>query len=62
MWHQAHFLVMLRYNNDKKAVFCWGETKYGKLGVGNVAKFNEEMKKREQAKRMRGYDGGMIRV
>jgi len=50
---QAFFMVMLRYNNDKRAIVGWGETKYGKLGVGNVAKFAEEQRKRENAKRLR---------
>lgn len=49
----SHYMAVLRYNNNHKAVCTWGETKYGKLGVGNVAAFTDEQKRREQAKRSR---------
>jgi len=42
-----HGFIIARYNMDKgkndTVVFAWGETKYGKLGLGNVPKYLEEV-------------------
>lgn len=45
-----HFLALFKYNNDRTVVFSWGETKYGKLGVGNVAKRNDQIRDRAARK------------
>lgn len=45
---QNHFLALIRVNNERGYVIAWGESKYGKLGVGNVAAKKAEKGKTAQ--------------
>jgi alpha-tubulin suppressor-like RCC1 family protein len=38
-----HSLAVMNVNNERKAVFAWGESKYGKLGVGNIAALQSKL-------------------
>jgi alpha-tubulin suppressor-like RCC1 family protein len=39
---KTHFMVLVNYNNDNNVVFTWGDTRYGKLGHGQVPEFHEQ--------------------
>jgi len=42
---------LFRFNHDQKVAVAWGETKYGKLGVGNIASLINERAQIEKARR-----------
>lgn len=39
---KTHFMVLVNYNNDNNVVFTWGDTRYGKLGHGQIPEFHEQ--------------------